>query len=64
MNEAPYGQPGVAGADGVAPVGFQIVEEIQHQRRVHVVQAQRRRLLAGLLLGEGWPVALTPWRSP
>ena len=38
------GQPGVAGAGAVAAVGLEVVEEVQHERRVQVGQLQRARL--------------------
>ena len=46
-------QPGVAGAGAVAALVFEVVEERGDQRRVEVLELERRRRLAGLLLGEG-----------
>jgi hypothetical protein len=46
------GQAGVAGAGCVAAFGLEVVEEVQHQRRVQVGQAQRGGRFAGALLSE------------
>jgi hypothetical protein len=35
------GEPCVAGPDTVAALGLEVVEEVQHERRVEVGQAQR-----------------------
>jgi hypothetical protein len=43
-------QPGVAGPDVVPAPGLEVVEEIQHCRRVEVCQTQRRGWLTGALL--------------
>ncbi|HEY5149758.1 MAG TPA: hypothetical protein VIJ23_08035 [Mycobacterium sp.] len=32
------GQPGIAGADAVAALGFQVIEEVQHERSIQVGQ--------------------------
>jgi hypothetical protein len=47
------GQPGVAGADAVAAVVFQVVEEGADQRRVEVGDLERGGLPAGLAGCEG-----------
>ena len=46
------GQAGVAGADAVAALGLQVVEEIQHQWRVQVGQSERGGWFTAALLGE------------
>ena len=46
------GQPGVAGADAVAALGLEVVEEVQHERRVEVGQSERGGWSSGALLGE------------
>ena len=45
-------EAGVAGADGVAAHGLEVVEEVQHQRRVQVGKPQRGGWLAGVPFGE------------
>jgi hypothetical protein len=37
------GEPGVAGSDTVAAPGLEMLEEVQHERRVEVGQFDRRR---------------------
>ena len=43
-------QAGVTGPDTVAATGLEVVEEVQHCRRVKVCHSQRRGWLAGALL--------------
>jgi len=45
-------EPGVAGADMVAAILFEMVEERADQQRVEIVDIQLKRLLAGLVLRE------------
>ena len=69
------GQPGVAGAHAVAPLGLQVVQERHDQGGVQVGEVQLDGLLAGAVRGErpaaagcrgrrrrcaGWPGAAGP----
>jgi hypothetical protein len=46
------GKPGVTGPNTVAALGLEVVEEVQHERRVEVGQLQCRGWLAGAVLDE------------
>ena len=50
---ADRGQPQVAGPGGVAPAGFEVLEERGDQLGVEVGPVQGGGRLAGCLLGEG-----------
>ena len=49
---ADRGEADVAGAGAVAPLVFEVLEEVEHERGVQVLERQRAGAFAGALLGE------------